>query len=85
MTESEESSDDDVKEESLNEAAVNGEQADNPADEKAPTNESSEEGEESPAEKPEKEESVEETIESLAAIEDSDDTPADEEDASEEE
>ncbi len=53
--------------------------------EETPTDESSEEGEESPAEEPEKEESIEENIESSAAIEDSDDTPADEEDASEEE
>ncbi len=53
--------------------------------EETPTDESSEEGEESPAEEPEKEESIEENNESSAAIEDSDDTPADEEDASEEE
>ena len=72
-----------LAEESTEEAAADDAQEE--LDEEAPTDESSEEGEESPAEEPEKEESIEENNESSAAIEDSDDTPADEEDASEEE
>ena len=70
-------------EESTEEAAADDAQEE--LAEEAPIDESSEEGEESPAEEPEKEESIEENNESSAAIEDSDDTPADEEDASEEE
>ena len=77
---------DDVQEEVAEEATPE----ETPADEVDEVTDSEElsddvKEEESPAKEPEKEESVEENIESSAAIDDSDDTPADEEDASEEE
>lgn len=77
-TPAEESTEEAVAEDAQ-EAEVNEEPVDDAAGEETPTDQSSEEGEESPAEEPEKEESIEENIESSAAIEDSDDTPADEE------
>ena len=74
----EEAAEDDAQEEVAEEATPEETPTDE-ADEVTDPEESSEEGEESPAEEPEKEESIEENIESSAAIEDSDDTPADEE------